>query len=221
MRLRVRITSISRLMTPTRYVGLHSWQGGRFALEYGTHLCCGGLQLRTQHPLRERAKKLDQGILVIRFEMPFNVFCACGKLIGKVSTNVPMPSFFSAEIISYWVQAHTCCHPLVSVITLCVRCSLSKVSDACLSAVSSTTQHVQVCTRMVCAAQGVRFNAEKQQVGSYISTKIWNFGMKAPCCGERIEVQTDPKNHEYVIVRGARRKVQHCYLTACRVSLQD
>ena len=44
----------------------------------------GWVQLRTQHPLRERAKKLDQGILVIRFEMPFNVFCACGKLIGKV-----------------------------------------------------------------------------------------------------------------------------------------
>ena len=55
--------------------------------------------------------------------------------------------------------------------------------------------------------QGVRFNAEKQQVGNYFSTKIWNFSMKAPCCGERIEVQTDPKNHEYVIIRGARRKV--------------
>ena len=53
----------------------------------------------------------------------------------------------------------------------------------------------------------MRFNAEKQQVGNYFSTKIWNFSMKAPCCGERIEVQTDPKNHEYVIIRGARRKV--------------
>jgi len=49
-----------------------------------TDQCLAGLQLRTQHPLRERAKKMDQGILVIRFEMPFNVFCACGKLIGKV-----------------------------------------------------------------------------------------------------------------------------------------
>ena len=54
------------------------------------HRCAdasGCSQLRTQHPLRERAKKLDQGILVIRFEMPFNVFCACGKLIGKVCTS--------------------------------------------------------------------------------------------------------------------------------------
>ena len=95
-------------------------------------------QFQGQHPLRERAKKLDQGILVIRFEMPFNVWCAgCGHLIGK----------------------------------------------------------------------GVRFNAEKKAIGNYFSTKIWSFSMTSPCCQEHIEVQTDPKNHEYVVVAGARRKV--------------
>ena len=97
------------------------------------------LQFQGQHPLRERAKKLDQGILVIRFEMPFNVWCAgCGHLIGK----------------------------------------------------------------------GVRFNAEKKAIGNYFSTKIWSFSMTSPCCQEHIEVQTDPKNHEYVVVAGARRKVR-------------
>lgn len=96
-------------------------------------------QFQGQHPLRERAKKLDQGILVIRFEMPFNVWCnGCGHLIGK----------------------------------------------------------------------GVRFNAEKKQIGSYFSTKIWSFSMTAPCCSEHIEVQTDPKNHEYIVVAGARRKAR-------------
>ena len=37
------------------------------------------------HPLRERAKKLaSEGVLVIRFEMPFNVRCAgCGNHIAK------------------------------------------------------------------------------------------------------------------------------------------
>ena len=95
-------------------------------------------QYNGQHPLRERAKKLDQGILVIRFEMPFNVWCnGCGHLIGK----------------------------------------------------------------------GVRFNAEKKAIGSYYSTKIWSFSMTSPCCQEHIEVQTDPKNHEYIVVAGARRKV--------------
>jgi len=35
------------------------------------------------HPLRERARKLDQGILVIRFELPFNVWCdGCNNHLG-------------------------------------------------------------------------------------------------------------------------------------------
>ena len=100
------------------------------------HTC---LQQQGQHPLRERAKKLDQGILVIRFEMPFNVWCqGCGHLIGK----------------------------------------------------------------------GVRFNAEKQAIGNYHSTKIWSFSMTAPCCQQRIVVHTDPKTTEYLVVSGGRRKVR-------------
>lgn len=91
-----------------------------------------------QHALRERAKKIDQGILVIRFEVPFNIWCGkCGELIGK----------------------------------------------------------------------GVRFNAEKKQVGNYLSTKIWSFSMHHHC-GCRITIQTDPKNAEYLIMEGARKKVE-------------
>lgn len=90
--------------------------------------------------LGDRARKLaSDGILIIRFEMPFNVWCAgCGHLIGK----------------------------------------------------------------------GVRFNAEKKQVGQYHSTRIWSFRMRTPCCQHTIEIHTDPKNAEYVIVSGARRKVE-------------
>lgn len=55
-------------------------------------------------------------------------------------------------------------------------------------------------------AQGVRFNAEKKQVGNYYSTKIWSFKMKAPCCGQEIVIQTDPKNTLYVIISGAKEK---------------
>lgn len=92
-----------------------------------------------QHALRERAKKIDQGILIIRFEMPFNIWCGgCESMIGK----------------------------------------------------------------------GVRFNAEKKQVGNYYSTKIWSFSMKSPCCKHQIVIHTDPKNCEYVIVSGARQKVE-------------
>lgn len=90
--------------------------------------------------LGKRANKLkSDGILIIRFEMPFPVWCGgCNHLIGK----------------------------------------------------------------------GVRFNAEKKKVGMYHSTTIWSFRMKSPCCHHDIEVHTDPKNCEYLIVSGAQRKSQ-------------
>ncbi|KAI9084900.1 hypothetical protein K1719_033073 [Acacia pycnantha] len=92
-----------------------------------------------QHALRERARKLDQGILIIRFEMPFNIWCGgCNSMIAK----------------------------------------------------------------------GVRFNAEKKQVGNYYSTKIWSFTMKSACCRHEIVIQTDPKNCEYVIISGAQKKTE-------------
>lgn len=56
--------------------------------------------------------------------------------------------------------------------------------------------------------RGVRFNAEKKQVGNYYSTAIWSFRMKCHLCGGWMELRTDPKNSEYVVVEGARRKVE-------------
>jgi len=57
-------------------------------------------------------------------------------------------------------------------------------------------------------AKGVRFNAEKKQAGTYYNTKLWSFSFRLPCCQSRCEIQTDPKNADYAIVRGARRKVE-------------
>lgn len=92
-----------------------------------------------QHALRERARKLDQGILIIRFEMPYHIWCGgCNSMIAK----------------------------------------------------------------------GVRFNAEKKQVGNYYSTKIWSFTMKSACCKHEIVIQTDPQNCQYVIISGATQKVE-------------
>jgi len=35
------------------------------------------------HALRERARKMDRGILIIRFEMPYNIWCGgCKNHIG-------------------------------------------------------------------------------------------------------------------------------------------
>ena len=39
---------------------------------------------QNSHPLGKRAKKIDQGILVIRFEVPFHIRCdKCKEMIGK------------------------------------------------------------------------------------------------------------------------------------------
>jgi len=54
--------------------------------------------------------------------------------------------------------------------------------------------------------QGVRFNAEKKKVGSYFSTPIWQFRMRHTACSGWIEIRTDPKNTEYIVIEGARKR---------------
>ncbi|EGD78557.1 hypothetical protein PTSG_09251 [Salpingoeca rosetta] len=89
------------------------------------------------HPLRERARKIKQGILVIRFEAPWNFWCeSCGAHIGR----------------------------------------------------------------------GVRWNAEKKKVGAYYSTPIYAFTFTCHLCSNTIVFETDPKNCDYRITKGGRRK---------------
>ncbi|KAL5487407.1 hypothetical protein EMCRGX_G020001 [Ephydatia muelleri] len=99
---------------------------------------------RGSHPLRDRARKLHQGIMIMRFELPFNIWCSgCGEHIGM----------------------------------------------------------------------GVRYNAEKTRVGYYYTTPIFKFRMRCQYCANYFEIQTDPKNFEYVVVNGASRKNEKGELT--------
>ncbi|KAI9376200.1 CWC16 protein [Aspergillus egyptiacus] len=54
--------------------------------------------------------------------------------------------------------------------------------------------------------QGVRFNAEKKKVGNYYSTPIYSFRFRHSVCGGWIEIRTDPRNTEYVVTEGGRRR---------------
>ena len=68
---------------------------------------------RGQHPLRERAKKISEGILVVRFEMPYNVWCtSCDAHIGKgVRYNAEKKqagNYFSTKIWSFRMKCHLC-----------------------------------------------------------------------------------------------------------------
>ena len=56
-------------------------------------------------------------------------------------------------------------------------------------------------------AKGVRFNAAKTAVGKYHSTTVWRFEMKTACCGNRLEIRTDPKNGDFALEAGARRRL--------------
>ncbi|KYR02360.1 hypothetical protein DLAC_11467 [Tieghemostelium lacteum] len=96
-------------------------------------------QYRNSHPYGDRAKKwYSEGILVVRFEMPWNVNCTtCQNHIGK----------------------------------------------------------------------GVRYNAEKKKsTKMYFSSAIIHFTMKCHLCGGTIEIETDPKNRDFKIISGIKRK---------------
>eukprot|EP00903_Cladosiphon_okamuranus_P014822 g13727.t1 len=54
--------------------------------------------------------------------------------------------------------------------------------------------------------RGTRFNASKEQAGTYYSTKIWQFSMKCPSCSTVMVIKTDPKNTDYEYVEGIRKK---------------
>ncbi|CAA18407.2 splicing associated factor Saf4 [Schizosaccharomyces pombe] len=56
--------------------------------------------------------------------------------------------------------------------------------------------------------QGTRFNAVKKEIGSYYTTKIWSFSLKCHLCSNPIDVHTDPKNTEYIVASGGRRKIE-------------
>ncbi|KRX19590.1 Coiled-coil domain-containing protein -like protein [Trichinella nelsoni] len=65
------------------------------------------------HALRERARKLHMGILIIRFEMPFNVWCeGCENHIGMGvrynAEKTKVGNFYSTPIFQFRMKCHLC-----------------------------------------------------------------------------------------------------------------
>ncbi|MCI4393326.1 hypothetical protein PGIGA_G00156250 [Pangasianodon gigas] len=68
---------------------------------------------RNTHPLRERARKLSQGILIIRFEMPYNIWCdGCKNHIGMgVRYNAEkkkVGNYYTTPIYRFRMKCHLC-----------------------------------------------------------------------------------------------------------------
>lgn len=73
---------------------------------------------RGQHPLRERARKLDQGILIIRFELPYKIWClGCNQTFAQgVRYNAEKKTigkYYSTPIFSFRMKCRNCQHWLV------------------------------------------------------------------------------------------------------------
>ncbi|KAF9523547.1 DUF572-domain-containing protein, partial [Crepidotus variabilis] len=68
---------------------------------------------RGKHALGDRARKIDQGILITRFELPFNVWCGtCNNHIGMgVRYNAEkkkIGNYYSTPIYSFRCKCHLC-----------------------------------------------------------------------------------------------------------------
>lgn len=74
----------------------------------------GGInKFQGTHALRERARKLHMGILIIRFEMPFNIWCdGCNNHIGMgVRYNAEKKKigmYYSTPVYQFRMKCHLC-----------------------------------------------------------------------------------------------------------------
>ncbi|KAF8905007.1 DUF572-domain-containing protein [Gymnopilus junonius] len=70
-------------------------------------------KFRGKHALGDRARKIDQGILITRFELPFNIWCGtCNNHIGMgVRYNAEkkkIGAYYSTPIYSFRCKCHLC-----------------------------------------------------------------------------------------------------------------
>lgn len=65
------------------------------------------------HALRERARKIDQGILIIRFEMPYNIWCdGCKNHIGMGvrynAEKTKVGNYYTTPVYQFRMKCHLC-----------------------------------------------------------------------------------------------------------------
>lgn len=68
-----------------------------------------------KHALGDRARKIDKGILIVRFELPFDIWCGgCDKHVGQgVRYNAEkrkIGNYYSTPIYAFRCKCHLCSH---------------------------------------------------------------------------------------------------------------
>ncbi|KAJ2662093.1 Protein saf4 [Coemansia sp. RSA 1285] len=90
-----------------------------------------------QHPLRSRARKLDEGILIVRMALPFSMWCdGCGKLLAKglrFNAEKKKAGEFLNSTIPVWslrIKCRMCCEQWIEIQTDPEKTSYVVVSGA-------------------------------------------------------------------------------------------
>ena len=70
-------------------------------------------KFRNSHPLRDRARKLYKGIMIVRFELPYNIWCdGCGSHVAMgVRYNAEKSRtgfYYSTAIYKFRMKCHLC-----------------------------------------------------------------------------------------------------------------
>ena len=70
-------------------------------------------KFRKSHPLRDRARKLHKGILIVRFELPYNIWCeGCGSHVAMgVRYNAEKTRagfYYTTAIYKFRMKCHLC-----------------------------------------------------------------------------------------------------------------
>ncbi|KAJ2849399.1 Protein saf4 [Coemansia brasiliensis] len=68
-----------------------------------------------QHPLRDRARKLNEGILIVRFELPFSIWCGgCNSMLATGlrfnAEKKKIGNYYSTPIWSFRMKCRECGH---------------------------------------------------------------------------------------------------------------
>ncbi|KAJ2183347.1 Protein saf4 [Coemansia sp. RSA 551] len=68
-----------------------------------------------QHPLRDRARKLNEGILIVRFELPFSIWCGgCNSLLSTGlrfnAEKKKIGSYYTTPVWSFRLKCRECGH---------------------------------------------------------------------------------------------------------------
>ena len=143
------------------------------------------------HALGKRASKLkSQGILVIRCVSPE---ARGGRAAGGRQRKCPGSALEVLVLVLQRATPRVLTPPRTCAASRCLStCGAPAVATSLPRARAQDAHEWRSVASHVASPflnpLGVRFNADKKCIGSYYTTKIWSFTMRAPCCATEVRL---------------------------------